>query len=75
MELGKRGGMLETTLGKVVLSVIVLVLLIGLVMAFSGKLSTDIPVLSLLSNHCKISNMDCDNSYRQCNFSGGLFDQ
>lgn len=39
MKLGKKG-LLETTLGKVVLSVIVLVLIIGLVMVFSEKLNT-----------------------------------
>jgi len=39
LNLGKKG-LLESTLGKVVLAVIVLVVLIGLVMAFSGRLSS-----------------------------------
>lgn len=39
LNLGKKG-LLESTIGKVVLAVIVLIILIGLVMTFSEKLSS-----------------------------------
>lgn len=40
MKLKKKAGLMETTLGKVVIGVALLLVLIGLVLLFSGKLGT-----------------------------------
>ena len=40
MKMDKKGGMLESTLGRVVLAVILLVVIIGIIFVASGKMGT-----------------------------------